>query len=144
MVQRRAEIEPFISGVFNAYVHTMALEGIWGGVGTHCRTCCLHACMHVVHLMQHHHAKARATRATQGGLTCMLSATDAAMRAGEPELAVAVHCLQRPIIVYKQVQFLTSCRCCTLCTRMHACMRAAVPFKRAAACCNLPACMLLG
>ena len=34
MVQRRAEIEPFIAGVFDAYVHNMALEGIWGGVGS--------------------------------------------------------------------------------------------------------------
>jgi hypothetical protein len=31
MVRRRDEIEPFISGVFDAYVFNMALEGIWGG-----------------------------------------------------------------------------------------------------------------
>ena len=31
MVARREEIEPFISGVFDAYVANMALEGIWGG-----------------------------------------------------------------------------------------------------------------
>lgn len=31
MLRRREDIEPFISGVFDAYVSSMALEGIWGG-----------------------------------------------------------------------------------------------------------------
>ncbi|CAL8470555.1 g10097 [Coccomyxa elongata] len=53
MVRRREDIEPFIPGVFDAYVSNMSLEGIWGG---------------------------------------------------EPELAVAIHCIQRPIIVYKEVK----------------------------------------
>ncbi|KAK9904217.1 hypothetical protein WJX75_007060 [Coccomyxa subellipsoidea] len=53
MVRRREEIEPFIPGLFDAYVSNMSLEGIWGG---------------------------------------------------EPELAVAIHCIQRPIIVYKEVK----------------------------------------
>ncbi|EIE22932.1 hypothetical protein COCSUDRAFT_83704 [Coccomyxa subellipsoidea C-169] len=48
MVRRKEEIEPFIPGVFDAYVSNMSLEGIWGG---------------------------------------------------EPELAVAIHCIRRPIIV---------------------------------------------
>ena len=31
MVRRREEIEPFIPGLFDAYVSNMSLEGIWGG-----------------------------------------------------------------------------------------------------------------
>ena len=31
MVLRRKEIEPFITGMFDAYVEAMALEGCWGG-----------------------------------------------------------------------------------------------------------------
>lgn len=31
MVLRREEIEPFITGIFDAYVEAMALEGCWGG-----------------------------------------------------------------------------------------------------------------
>ncbi len=31
MVRRKEEIEPFIPGVFDAYVSNMSLEGIWGG-----------------------------------------------------------------------------------------------------------------
>ncbi|BDA45848.1 probable OVARIAN TUMOR DOMAIN-containing deubiquitinating enzyme 4 [Coccomyxa sp. Obi] len=53
MVRRREDIEPFIPGLFDAYVSNMSLEGIWGG---------------------------------------------------EPELAVAIHCIQRPIVVYKEVK----------------------------------------
>lgn len=34
MTHRRAEIEPFITGIFDAYVEAMALEGCWGGVAT--------------------------------------------------------------------------------------------------------------
>lgn len=34
MTQRREEIEPFITGIFDAYVEAMAREGIWGGMGT--------------------------------------------------------------------------------------------------------------
>ena len=35
MLRRREEVEPFISGVFDAYVSNMALEGIWGGLFLH-------------------------------------------------------------------------------------------------------------
>lgn len=31
MIERKDEIAPFITGIFNAYVEAMALEGCWGG-----------------------------------------------------------------------------------------------------------------
>ena len=31
MIERRGEIAPFITGIFDAYVEAMALEGCWGG-----------------------------------------------------------------------------------------------------------------
>ena len=31
MMRRKEEIEPFIPGLFDAYVNNMSLEGIWGG-----------------------------------------------------------------------------------------------------------------
>ena len=31
MIERRDEIAPFITGIFDAYVEAMALEGCWGG-----------------------------------------------------------------------------------------------------------------
>ncbi len=34
MTHRREELEPFITGIFDAYVEAMALEGCWGGVTT--------------------------------------------------------------------------------------------------------------
>lgn len=40
MLRRREEVEPFISGVFDAYVSNMALEGIWGGVLLRHLHCC--------------------------------------------------------------------------------------------------------
>ncbi len=36
MVRRREDIEPFIPGVFDAYVSNMSLEGIWGGESIMC------------------------------------------------------------------------------------------------------------
>lgn len=36
MVRRREDIEPFIPGVFDAYVSNMSLEGIWGGNSIMC------------------------------------------------------------------------------------------------------------
>ena len=43
MVLRREEIEPFITGMFDAYVEAMALEGCWGGKP------------HTLIIMCHHH-----------------------------------------------------------------------------------------
>ena len=31
MIERKDEIAPFITGIFDAYVEAMALEGCWGG-----------------------------------------------------------------------------------------------------------------
>ena len=31
MIDRKDEIAPFITGIFDAYVEAMALEGCWGG-----------------------------------------------------------------------------------------------------------------
>ena len=76
---------------------------------------CIAACIYLTR--QAYHARMGATGASNIGLQACNVRTDTAMPAGEPELAVAVHCLQRPIIVYKQVQaeFIALCA--------HACMR---------------------
>ena len=42
MVLRRKEIEPFITGMFDAYVEAMALEGCWGGKLHTLSTVCYH------------------------------------------------------------------------------------------------------
>lgn len=42
MVLRRKEIEPFITGMFDAYVEAMALEGCWGGKPHTLITVCHH------------------------------------------------------------------------------------------------------
>ena len=30
--KHRVDLEPFIAGDFDAYLHHMAVEGVWGGV----------------------------------------------------------------------------------------------------------------
>lgn len=46
--------------------------------------------------------------------------------AGEPELAVAIHCLQRPIVVYRQVRCLASAKSSASLRGLHCTAAAAV------------------
>ena len=91
MTERREEIEPFITGIFDAYMEAMALEGCWGGMSI---ALCL-----FVSCVPNCTTEAAGDCQSHAGMSRELCSF-----AGEPELAIAFHCLQRPIVVYRQVR----------------------------------------